>query len=246
MKMIKSVLDGGVYSISMNRPEKKNAINIEMYIQLKDAIKYADESDDIKVLVLSGEGGCFTSGNDLSDFLSFPEKIEENPAMQFIDAIANAKKPIVAVVSGLAIGIGVTMLLHCDIVISSKNAVFQMPFVNLGLCPEAGSTFLLPNIVGYQKAAKLMLTGDVFSAEEAYEMGIVSYLVEDEGLTNFSQEVAKKIAQKPKIAIMTTKRLLKAGFKDRLLTFAELESQEFLTLLKSKEVVGNIKAFLNR
>lgn len=170
MKMIKSVLDGGVYSISMNRPEKKNAINIEMYIQLKDAIKYADESDDIKVLVLSGEGGCFTSGNDLSDFLSFPEKIEENPAMQFIDAIANAKKPIVAVVSGLAIGIGVTMLLHCDIVISSKNAVFQMPFVNLGLCPEAGSTFLLPNIVGYQKAAKLMLTGDVFSAEEAYEM----------------------------------------------------------------------------
>lgn len=246
MKMIKSVLDGGVYSISMNRPEKKNAINLEMYIELKDAIKYADESDDIKVLVLSGEGGCFTSGNDLSDFLNFPEKIEENPAMQFIDAIANAKKPIVAAVSGLAIGIGVTMLLHCDIVIASKNTVFQMPFVNLGLCPEAGSTFLLPNIVGYQKAAKLVLTGDTFNAEEAYEMGIVSYLVEDDGFTNFSQEVAKKIAQKPKIAIMTTKRLLKAGFKDRLLTFAELESKEFLSLLKSKEVVSNIKAFLNR
>lgn len=244
--VVKCELKEGIYSVTMNRPDKKNAINLEMYLKLKEAINFADEEDSVKAILLSGEGGCFTSGNDLSDFLNFPEDIEKNPAMQFISAIANAKKPIIASVEGLAIGIGVTMILHCDIVVASKNTVFQMPFVNLGLCPEAGSTFLLPLFVGYQNAAKLTLLAESFTAEEAYNLGIVNFVVEESELKNFTLDIAKRVAEKPSKAVLTTKALLKAGFKTQLSMMAEQESKAFLAMLKSKEVSDNIKAFLSK
>lgn len=243
---VKCELKDGLYFIAMNRPEKKNAINLEMYNGLKDALLFADESRDVKVILLSGQGGAFSSGNDLADFLNFPEEIENNPAMQFISTIANVKKPIVAAVEGVAVGIGVTMILHCDLIVAGKSCFFQMPFVNLGLCPEAGSTFLLPLFVGYYNAARLTLLGEGFTADEAYRLGMVSFVVEDSEVTSFAEEVAKKVAEKPFEAIITTKRLLKAGFKEALSKLAEVESREFLSLLKKKEVTEKIMAFLNR
>lgn len=244
--LVKCERDNGIFSITMDRPEKKNAINLEMYGELKNAVNRAEMDEEVRVILIAGDGGVFTSGNDLADFLNFPEDLKNNPAIEFINAIALAKKPLIASVSGLAIGIGVTMLLHCDIVIAGKSTVLQMPFVNLGLCPEAGSTFLLPLIAGYQKAAKVILSGETFTAEEAYHMGIVSYLVEDGELKNFTHEVADKIASKPKDALVITKKLLKRGFASPLSTLMEEESIAFLSLLKKEEVRNNIVKFLNK
>lgn len=243
---VKSELIDGIYHVTMDRPDKKNAINSKMYIELKEALKYADEKKDVKAILLSGEGGSFTSGNDLSDFLDFQNDAEKNPAMQFINTIANLKKPVVASVEGLAIGIGVTMILHCDLVVASKNTLFQMPFVSLGLCPEAGSTFLLPLLVGYHNAAKLMLLADTFTAEEAYSLGIVNFLVEEDELKAFSVNVAKRIAEKPINAVLTTKSLLKTGFKQQLSLMIREESKAFLSMLKTDEVSDKIKEFLNK
>ncbi len=243
---IKTNLERAIYFITISRPEKKNAINLEMYSQLAEALCSADNNDEVKVIFISGDGGCFSSGNDLSDFLYFTEDIESSPVIKFINTIAETKKPIVAAVSGLAIGIGVTMLLHCDIVVAGKNTLFQMPFVNLGLCPEAGATFLLPICAGYHNAAKLMLLGDSFSAEEALDAGLVSFLADEEAVYAFSKEIALKLAVKSSGAVITTKRLLKEGFKAQLKSHIKEESKSFLSLLKTKEVSANIKVFLER
>jgi len=246
MSVVRTELKDGILSIVMSRIDKKNAINADMYLGLKEAIEFADKNKDVKVMLISGDGGCFTSGNDLFDFLNFKDDIKTNPALQFIHTIKNAEKPIVAAVSGLAIGIGVTMLLHCDIVVVSKDAIFQMPFVNLGLCPEAGSTVILPQLVGYQNAAKLTLLAETFTAEDALKLGLASYVVEPEELLPFSNEIAKKISLKSEKAVLTTKRLLKNSFKTLLDTLIDEESKTFLELLKTKEVRDNINNFLNK
>lgn len=243
---VRTELKDGVYKIFMSRIEKKNAINSEMYLELKDAIEFAEINEQVKVIMISGDGGCFTSGNDLSDFLSFNDDINNNPALLFIHAIINATKPIIAVVNGMAVGIGVTMLLHCDIVIAAKNAVFQMPFVNLGLCPEAGSTVLLPYLVGYQNAAKLTLLGEMFTAEEALRLGIASYVIDSEDINNFADDTAKKLSSKSTKAVIVTKKLLKSSLKTLLSTLIDEESKTFLELLKSEEVKSNIYSFLNK
>src|SRR5665811_1918214 len=140
----------------------------------------ADSEDAVRVILLTGCEECFTSGNDLSDFVGSPPTGPESPVMQFLIAISEARKPIVAAVGGLAVGVGVTMLLHCDLVYAGSGATFQMPFVNLGLCPEAGSTLLLPRIMGHQRAAELLLLGEVFSAGKACKLGIITEICPDE------------------------------------------------------------------
>ncbi len=244
--VVRTELQDGIYKIFMSRVEKKNAINGEMYLGLKDAIEFAESNEQVKVIMISGDGGCFTSGNDLSDFLSFREDINSNPALQFIHAIINTNKPVIAVVNGMAVGIGVTMLLHCDIVIAAKDAIFQMPFVNLGLCPEAGSTALLPYFIGYQNAAKLTLLGEMFTAEEAFRLGIASYVIDSEEINKFADDVAKKLSLKSTKAVIVTKKLLKSNLKTALSTLIDEESKTFFELLKSEEVKNNIYSFLNK
>src|SRR5665647_96490 len=160
--LIQSELSEGILTLCINRPDKKNALNLAMYQALADGLREADRVDAVRAILIRGGEACFTSGNDLADFLEAPQTGPESPVMQFLIAISEARKPIVAAVNGVAVGVGVTMLLHCDLVYAGRGATFQMPFVNLGLCPEAGSTLLLPRIMGHQRAAELLLLGESF------------------------------------------------------------------------------------
>jgi enoyl-CoA hydratase/carnithine racemase len=236
----------GVLGIRFNRPEKKNALNLAMYTSLADALTYADEEDAVRVVLLAGSEGCFTSGNDLADFLNSPLTGNESPGMKFLAAISQARKPIVAAVSGAAIGIGVTMLLHCDLVYAGASARFQMPFVNLGLCPEAGSTLLLPKIMGYQRAAELILLGEPFGAETARELGIVNAVYSDEDLLETAQAKARQLATKPAAAVRLSKALLKREYLDSLRETMAEEMVHFIACLKSPEAAEALQAFLEK
>jgi enoyl-CoA hydratase/carnithine racemase len=197
----------GVLRIAMNRPEKKNALTITMYSTLTDSIQRAEKDPKVHVILIHGTGGCFTSGNDLKDFLDFPPEDESSPVFAFMAAISRAEKPIIAAVSGLAVGIGTTMLLHCDLVYAEKKSKFLLPFVNLGLCPEAGSSFLLPLLAGYQRAAELLLLGEPFSAEKAKEIGLVNKICDDSQVLNYAIEQARKLAAQPQTSVRLTKAM---------------------------------------
>jgi enoyl-CoA hydratase/carnithine racemase len=201
--------DDGILRIVMNRPEKKNALTVAMYSALTDAVKTAQKDSTVRVIVICGAGGCFTSGNDLKDFLDSPPKDENSPVFAFMAAMHRAEKPVVAAVSGLAVGIGVTMLLHCDLVYAGAGTRFLMPFVNLGLCPEAGSSFLLPLLAGHRRAAELLLLGETFSAEKAREAGLVNAVVDDAEVLNYAMAQARKLTAKPQASVRLTKAMLK-------------------------------------
>ncbi len=160
--------------IRIERPEKKNALTAVMYTGLVEAFKRAESDPAVRVLLLCGSDTCFTAGNDLQDFMNTPPRDESNPTIRFIKQLPVTRKPIIAAVAGPAVGIGTTMLLHCDLVYADPNTRFQLPFVTLGLCPEAASSYLLPQIVGFPRAAELLLMGDPFSAQQALEMGMIS------------------------------------------------------------------------
>lgn len=236
----------GVLGIRFNRPEKKNALNLAMYTALVDALTYADEEDAVRVVLLAGNEGCFTSGNDLADFLNSPLTGNESPVMKFLVAISQARKPIVAAVSGAAVGIGTTMLLHCDLVYAGASARFQMPFVNLGLCPEAGSTLLLPRMMGHQRAAELLLLGEPFGAEAAREFGIVNAVYGDEDLLETARAKARQLATRPAAAVRLTKALLKREYLGSLRETIAEETAHFIACLKSPEAAEALQAFLEK
>ena len=183
MSEIEVECDGAVQRIAINRPEKKNALTGDMYTALADAIQHAEADPSIRVLLLHGKGEAFTAGNDLQDFLQKPWKGQANPpAVRFIHAVAKAKKPVVAAAQGLAVGVGMTILLHCDLVYAASDARFMMPFVNLGIVPEAASTVLLPLLIGRQWASELFMLGSPTTAQRAYEMGLVNEVVSPDQL----------------------------------------------------------------
>ena len=236
----------GICNIRFTRPGKKNALNSEMYTAIIGALRRADDDDRIRVIVITGTQGCFTSGNDLADFLASPQAGESSPAMLFLTAISEARKPIVAAVQGTAVGIGVTMLLHCDLVFAGRSALFQMPFVNLGLCPEAGSTLLLPRMMGHQRAAELLLLGEPFSAEKAREVGIVNSVFPDEEVIGMSMAKARQLANQPPAAVCLAKSLLKRGYAASLRETIAFEGKHFMDLLKSPEAMEALQSFMER
>ena len=263
MKQIQSERCDGVFTLRINRPEKRNALNLAMYQSLADGIREADGDDTVRVILISGGDNCFTSGNDLADFLSVPPAraespfmeadfisvppIEpESPVMQFLIAISTARKPIVAAVGGLAVGIGVTMLLHCDLVYAGNGATFQMPFVNLGLCPEAGSTLLLPMIMGHQRAAELLLLGEVFGAEKACAVGVVTAVCPDGEVLATARNRALQLAAQPAAAVRLAKKLLKRDYAVPLRETMAEEVKQFTTRLKSPEAAEALQAFMER
>lgn len=193
--------------IQINRPDKKNAITQTMYQAMADALQTAAENPAVKVIVLAGSGDNFTAGNDLVDFLQNPTMEQGSPVYQFLQALVTCPLPIVAAVKGFAIGIGSTLLLHCEQVFADKSAVFSLPFINLGLVPEAGSSLLLPRQIGYQKAADLLLTGRNFTADEALQLGFVSQIADD--VDQAALAYAQLLAGKPRSALIETKRLLR-------------------------------------
>ncbi len=241
--------DAGVLTLTMNRPEKKNALTQDMYAALADNVVAAQSDPEVRVVLLTGTGDSFTAGNDMGDFAgSGDETRGENelpPVGRYLQAILNAEKPIVAAVNGLAIGVGVTMLLHCDLVYASPNATFQTPFVNLGLVPEAGSSLLLPKLIGTQKANDMFLLGTKVSADEAEKMGLVCSLFDEEALLDEASSRAKALAAKAPNAVKLTKQLVRQDHENVAQQMAD-ESVHFSAQLKTAEFAEAAMAFAER
>ncbi len=235
-----------ILHIQMNRPEKKNALTRAMYQTMADAILGADKDDETRVILLTGTNDCFTSGNDLADFMSVQNEPGVKPHNPFLSVISRAEKPIVAAVNGSAIGIGTTMLLHCDLVYAGTKARFQLPFVNLGLCPELASSLLLPRLIGYQRASELLLLGEVFGAETAREFGLVNAVYPDEELFEAALQKARQLAAQPPASVRITKALMKRPIETAVSTAIDEELELFIERLKSPEAAEAFLAFLER
>ena len=233
MSEVLKSLDAQVLTLTLNRVAKQNAITRDMYQSLADALKEANGDFGIRVVVITHEGPHFTAGNDIFDFLNNPPHEPGSPVWNFLQEIHNFTKPLLAAVSGNAIGIGTTMLLHCDITIASQTTNFSMPFVNLGLVPEAGATLLFPRLVGYQKAAQILLTGEPFSAEQAVEMGLIAAVAQNP--KDEIRKIALKLASQPPNAILQTKALLKSDLHEKVKVVMQAEGELFLRALESDE-----------
>jgi len=199
----------GVLTVRLNRVEKKNALTGSMYTAMADAIERAEQDRSIRVLLYTGSGGVFTAGNDLHDFLDNPPQGPDSPVNRFISKMVSTDVPIVAAVDGVAVGIGTTMLLHFEQVFATERARFALPFINLALVPEAGSSMLLVEACGYRKAAELLMLGEPFTARQALDYGIVSQLCEPQELMERALGAARVLAAKPRDALRATKRLLR-------------------------------------
>ena len=204
-------LDAGVMTLTINRLDKKNSITAAMYTAMADALAAAEQDASVRVLVIQGHETIFSAGNDISDFLNKPPSKPDAPVFRFLSGISTFTKPIVAAVCGPAVGIGTTMLLHCDLIYAGDNAAFSMPFVNLGLCPEAASSLLVPQLMGYPRAAEALLLGEPFTAETALEMGLINRIVPPLEATVLAHQQARKLAAKPLPSLIETKRLMKKG-----------------------------------
>lgn len=244
--LVQTEFQEGILTVRINRPEKKNALNTAMYGALADALLRADAEPAIRVVLLCGCDDCFTSGNDIADFVNFPPDGPDSPVLRFLHAITQAVKPVVAAVSGPAIGVGTTLLLHCDLVYAADTAHFQMPFVSLGLCPEAGSTLLLPQLLGHQRAAELLLLGEPFSAPRAEQLGIVTAVVPQADLLRTARAKSLQLAAQPAAEVRLTKSLLKRGNADKLQETAMFEIRCFLERLTSSEAREALQAFAAR
>jgi enoyl-CoA hydratase/carnithine racemase len=204
-------IDQGVMTLTFNRLDKKNSITSAMYATLADALEQAEHDAAVRVVLIQGHETIFSAGNDIADFLNAPPAGQNSPVFRFLRNIASFPKPVIAAVAGPAVGIGTTMLFHCDFVYAGDNAAFSMPFVNLGLCPEAASSLLVPQMMGYHRAAEALLMGDPFMAEAALEVGLVNRVVPPTELNSFAQAQARKLVSKPISSLVETKRLMKAG-----------------------------------
>ncbi|MGI2260508.1 enoyl-CoA hydratase [Shewanella sp. GXUN23E] len=237
--------DKGVRIIRFNRPDKRNALTLDMYRQLTEYLIEGEADNAIKVFLICGENHCFTSGNDIRDFMSNGELGPSHPAVRFLFCLLELKKPMVAAVSGAAVGIGTTLLLHCDLVYSDTTSQFQLPFVNLALVPEAGASMLLPQLIGYQKAAELLLLGEPFDANTALRLGMLNDIVEQEKLFEHTLAICLRLAAKPANAVRLTKKLMKAN-RSKLQHQMYLELEHFGNQLKSEEARERFQAFLNK
>ena len=244
--MIKSEKAGRVARVSFDRVDKKNAITPEMYAMLGKALADADSDAQVRAVLLHGTAECFTAGNDVADFVNVPRQPGSSPARALFDVLPAMKKPVVAAVGGPAIGIGSTMLLHCDLVYAAPNARFQLPFVPLGIVPEFGSTYLLPLLAGYQRAAELLLLGQPFTAQKAYEAGIVTEVVPQEQLLEHAFKVASALAALPPESVRLTKRLMKSRHGATLAAAIEEETKLFGERLHSPEAKEALTAFLEK
>ena len=240
MSGITTSRSGQTLIIRLNRPEKMNAITRAMYAGLTASLNEAAGDFGIRTVLLTSEGEHFTSGNDIGDFMSNPPTQEDSDVAQFLAALLNFPKPLIAAVKGNAVGVGTTMLLHCDLVIASPSAKFSMPFTSLGLVPEAGSSLLFPALVGYQKAAQIFFTGESFDASEAKEMGLIAKIADDaEGVAT---ALAEQIGNQQPQAIINTKALMKAGKHDAVAAVMKAEFEIFAMALQSEEAA---EAFMN-
>ena len=247
MRNIKYLARDNLAEIIINRPEKKNSLTSEMYGDLKECFDRASDDSKIRLVILKGQGEVFTAGNDINDFVSIPEGVDcrETNVIKFIQTVSDFQKPIIANVNGLAIGIGVTILMHCDFVYSTKDTKFLLPFVNLGLCPEAASSILIPLNSNMLIAKEKLLLGEPFDPAEALNMGIVSKIYDTEKeMVATTYETAKKICNSPSSSISFTKKLINQTFKEMIKNRILMEGQKLFELLHSDEAKAAFSKFL--
>ena len=235
----------GVCELRFERPEKRNAITHHMYQALAAHLHAALADDTVRAVLLSGAGASFSAGNDLNDFVSGPEFTPAHPVMDVLRTLATFGKPLLAAVHGPTVGIGVTLLLHCDLVVAARGTQLIMPFVSLGLVPEAGSSLLLPRLAGQQRAAELLLLGAPLAAEAAHALGLVNRVVEEGQLMTEARALAQRLAQQPAEALRATKQLLR-GDASEVLARIEAEAAAFSARLRSPEFLAQVRAVLAR
>jgi enoyl-CoA hydratase/carnithine racemase len=237
---------GNILRIQLNRPERKNAMTSAMYITLADLLNNAAKDDQIHVVLWHGAGDSFSAGNDIQDFLKNPPGAGESPQARLIEALINFDKPIVVAVQGAAIGGGTTMLTHCDFVFAGESAKFQMPFVNLAVVPEFGSSCTVPARIGYLRAAELILLGLPCNASRAAELGLVTRVITDDDLLATATQAARDLAKKPPAALQACKRLMKSSTRDQLERAVERENEEFAARVRSAEAREAFTAFIEK
>jgi enoyl-CoA hydratase/carnithine racemase len=238
--------DAGVMTITFNRLDKKNSITSTMYSAMADAVAQAAADPAVRVVLFQGHESIFSAGNDIGDFLNQPPTTQESPVFRFLRGIATFEKPLLAAVAGPAVGIGTTLLFHCDLVYAGDNAAFSMPFVNLGLCPEAGSSLLAVQLMGYQRAAEALLMGEPFMVETAMELGLISRVLPPAEVNAYAQSQAQKMARKTLSSLMETKRLMKSARTPSLLLQMDEEAVVFGRLLKEPAAVEAFSAFIEK
>jgi len=243
---IRASVQDAIACIEIARPERKNAITAEMYGQLAQALTGAQQDPAVCAIVLHGAPTVFCAGNDIQDFLQRPPTSHDAEAVRFMQALAGQEKPVIAAVNGAAVGIGTTLLMHCDLVYCADDAMFSMPFVSLGLCPEFAASLLVPLSAGYHKAAEKLLLGEPISADEALDMGIVNRLVPPGQVLEYAMHQARRFRALPPAAVRASKRLLKAGWRTAVEHTMATELDAFRTLLGSAESREAFNAFLER
>ncbi|WP_340053485.1 enoyl-CoA hydratase-related protein [Pseudomonas sp. JAI120] len=237
----------GLLTLQLNRPDKKNALTRVMYSQLAQALEQADADPDINAVLIQGSSGCFTAGNDIGDFLEQPPSDLDSPAFHFMKSLLNCRKPVIAAVAGAAVGIGTTLLLHCDLVYISRDARLRMPFVNLGLCPEFGASLILPRLLGHAKAAELLLLGEGFTGEQAAAWGIATEaLGSGEAALAKAREMAERFEALAPGAVQVSKQLMKSVDREQLRQVIEEEGALFVQRLKSAEAIAALSGFMDR
>ncbi|MBL0422248.1 enoyl-CoA hydratase [Ramlibacter sp. AW1] len=238
--------EAGVTTLTFNRPARKNSITGAMYQSLAQALEAAQAADDTRVVVLQGHETVFSAGNDIEDFMQRPPTAADAPVFRFLQALANFPKPLLAAVCGPAVGIGTTMLLHCDLVYAGDNAAFSLPFVNLGLVPEAASSLLVPQLMGHQRAAEALLLGEPFMAEAALEVGLVNRVVPPSEANALAQAQARKLAAKPSVPLRETKRLMKQARQALVLQHMQDEAAIFARMLTEPAAREAFGAFMDK
>ena len=236
----------GILRVVLNRPEKRNAMTSSMYLKLADVFDDAAKDENTRVVLWHGAGDAFSAGNDLKDFLENPPGPGESPQARLMNALVDFDKPLIAAVRGAAIGGGTTMLLHCDVVYAGESSKFQMPFINLALVPEFGSSCLVPLTVGHIRAAELILLGVPFGAERAAALGLVTQVVSDQDLLQVATETARSLAAKPAGALQASKRLLRRSFRKQVKAAMEAENEAFSEQVRSAEAKEALAAFLEK
>lgn len=239
--------NGAVLTLTLNRPDKLNALSNAMYTRLADLLFAAAEDPETSVIIITGGEQCFTSGNDLQDFLEHPPTDLNSPAFRLMQAVVELEKPLIAAVCGAAIGIGTTLLLHCDQVLVTRNAKLRMPFVHLGLCPEFGASLLLPQLIGPTRAARLLLWGDSLDGTQAVDWGLANEVLDDgEHCLAMAQRLAEQLLKLPQEALLHTKRLLKQPQLETLKATLRRENLQFIECLNSPPAQQALNAMLNR
>lgn len=246
MSDILTHVEAGVMTVTLNRLERKNSITSAMYGAMADALATAAQDAAVRVVVLQGHETVFCAGNDIGDFLNKPPAGADSPVFRFLHGIATFPKPLLAAVCGPAVGIGTTMLLHCDLVYAGDNAAFSMPFVNLGLCPEAASSLLVPQMLGYHRAAEALLLGEPFMAEAALEVGLVNRVLPPTEANGYAQAQARKLAAKPLSSLVETKRLMKKGQQQAVAQQMQEEGASFGRMLREPAAREAFTAFMEK